>query len=249
MQMACNIFLTRKWELDKLEFRNKLYYFNAINSPIQLLLFPEGGDFVSTTKTRSDRFARDQNLPLLSYCFHPRTTGFKYTVNALRDGGLGAVYDVTIAYPDVLSKSPSDVLMGYMPREVHYHISKYDDEDLPEDQENLEQWLRDRWLEKEERLKEFYTHGEFQEGDGERSAEVQRPKNTRFLLRSIVVLIGLNAMLCLSLLCVPYFWLYLVAGCTFLYFGNRKGLGNIFMEFKRKEIEEAVQKSKYNRDN
>lgn len=249
VQMACYIFLSRKWEADKREFRDKLYYFNAIDYPIQLLLFPEGGDFTLKTKIRSNQFAKDNDLPFLSYCFHPRTTGFKYTLNALRDGGLDAVYDMTIAYPDVLPKTADDVRNGIMPREVHYHIKKYDDKDIPEDQEKLEQWLRDRWIEKEDILKEFYTHREFREADGEKSAEVRRPRNTSFLLLSVFVFFSLNVAVCLPLLYVPYFWLYVAFGCVFLCLGHRKGLGNIFMQFKRKEIEEAVRKSKYNSDN
>ena len=106
--------LGSNWEKDKEEFSKKLYYFNAIDYPVQMLLFPEGGDFTPRTKTRSDKFADDNDLPRLLYCFHPRTTGFVYTINAMRDHSLDAVYDMTIAYPDLLPKDPVDVANGIM---------------------------------------------------------------------------------------------------------------------------------------
>ena len=84
MQLSCFLFINRRWEQDKLEFQDKLYYFNAIDYPIQILLFPEGGDLTPRTRERSHAYADTNNLPRYHYCFHPRTTGFKYAMNALR---------------------------------------------------------------------------------------------------------------------------------------------------------------------
>lgn len=163
MQLSCFLFINRRWEQDKLEFQNKLYYFNAIDYPIQILLFPEGGDLTPRTRERSDAYAKSNNLPRYHYCFHPRTTGFKYAMNALRDGKFDAVYDITIGYPDALPKTEVDAFKGFYPREVHFHVKGYDNEDIPEDEEGMATWLKARWTEKEERLKEFYTHQEFRD--------------------------------------------------------------------------------------
>ena len=262
MQMSCFIFIDRKWELDKLEFRDKLYYFNAINSPIQLLLFPEGGDFTQKVKKRSDQFAKDNNLPFYNYCFHPRTTGFKYAVNALRDGGLDAVYDMTIAYPDVFPKTELDIIKtGIIPKEVHFHINKYDDKEIPQEQDELEKWLRDRWTEKEERLKEFYRHGNmFWESSrkseencdhighlsGHPSSEVLKPRNFQFFLYSVFIFAFTNLILLIPIWFYPYFRIYMLLGCVFLCFGHRKGMGHLYMTFKRKEMEKAIKESKFN---
>ena len=157
--------------MDEKEFHDKLFYLNCINSPCQLLLFPEGGDMTHKTKKRSDDYADQNNLPRYHYCLHPRTTGFVYVVNALRSGGLDAVYDVTIGYPDALPKTEIDLAKGIMPREVHFHIHSYDNKDLPKDDEQLGQWCRDRWEEKEERLKKFYTHKKFQDTQSKASSK------------------------------------------------------------------------------
>ena len=163
MQMSNYLFVYRKWEFDKSEFRNKLYYLNALHYPLQFLIFPEGGDFTAKTKRLSDQYALENDLPFYSYCFHPRTTGFKYTMNALRDGGLDAIYDVTIGFPDLLPKTELDIGKGIMPREVHFHIRRYEEKDIPKDQDELKNWVKDRWREKEVELEYFYIHKEFRE--------------------------------------------------------------------------------------
>ncbi len=293
MQVSCFVFIERNWEKDREEFRDKLYYYNAIDYPVQLLLFPEGGDFTQKVKKRSDKFAKENGLPTLDYCFHPRTTGFKYAINALRDGGggLDAVYDLTIAYPDVLPKTELDAGKGLLPREVHFHVKKHNNEDIPEGQEELEKWLQDRWLEKEERLKTFYKYKEFREDAGKaecvngngsveqngirhtavgnghsksnschsqradnsswsssKSPEVFRPRNMPYFMYSIFIFISTNLLMFVPMYYYhPYYNLYMLLGMLFLCFGHYwKGMGHLFMLFKRKEIEREIKKSKFN---
>ena len=162
MQYMCNIFIVRRWKEDEKEFRKKLHYFNVLDLPLQLLLFPEGGDLTARSKLKSDRHADDNGLPHYNYCLHPRVTGFLYTMNALRTGHLDAVYDVTVAYPDALPKTEENFLKC-MPREIHFHIRCFRPQDLPTDNKDLAQWLLNRWREKEERLQLFYTHKQFME--------------------------------------------------------------------------------------
>ena len=164
MQYMCHIFITRRWQEDKEEFRKKLFYYNALDIPVQLLLFPEGGDLTLRSKARSDSFADTNHLPHYDYCLHPRTTGFLYVLKALRSGHLDAVYDVTVAYPDALAKTELDLLNpAYIPCEIHYYIQHYRAQDLPTGDEELTDWLLELWRKKEERLKEFYVHKRFLE--------------------------------------------------------------------------------------
>lgn len=44
MQVACFVFIQRRWEMDKAHLENMLDYFCDIREPLQLLLFPEGTD-------------------------------------------------------------------------------------------------------------------------------------------------------------------------------------------------------------
>ena len=249
VQLACYVFLDRRWERDREEFRRKLYYYNVLGYPVQMLMFPEGGDFNPYTKVKSNKFADANDLPHLQYCFYPRTTGFVYTMNALRDGGLDAVYDMTIAYPDMLPKDPEELVYNILPQEVHYHVTKYENGDLPENKDGLKEWIQNRWIEKDERLRKFYSHREFRDVGDKKVAEVRRPRNVGFLVQVVVFVLLLNAVVMIPLWYFPY------AGCTYmlvsmLFMGlmHRKGLGHAMLYFKGKEIEEAAKSSSRNRD-
>ena len=162
MQYMCNIFISRRWEVDEKEFRKKLFYYNGLDLPVQLLLFPEGGDLTRRSKAKSDAYADTNGLKRYDYCLHPRARGFVYVMEALRSGRLDAVYDITVGYPDALAKTEGDLTKGkYIPREIHYNIRHYQAEDLPTDEQGLTQWLEERWREKEESLKSFYAHKRF----------------------------------------------------------------------------------------
>ena len=274
MQLSNFLFIKRRWEEDEKEFRDKLYYMNGINYPCQLLLFPEGGDMTKKTKTKSDKYADENGLPRYQYCIHPRTTGFVYVMNALRSGGLDAVYDVTIGYPDVLPKTELELTKGIMPREVHFHIKSYDDRDVPTDDEGLVKWCRDRWAEKEERLKQFYTHKQFQEthtDDDEptkatlssyqahhrnglvngssrlffEAKEALIGKNYCYFLYSLFVFTSTNYLIYM-MTWIPYGSLYLCLAFLgqLLVSVYGGGLDRAMLNLKRKEIEEALTRMK-----
>ncbi|XP_065445416.1 lysocardiolipin acyltransferase 1 isoform X6 [Chrysemys picta bellii] len=86
MQVAAFIFIQRKWEDDKNHFENMLDYFCDIHEPLQLLIFPEGTDLTANTKARSNEFAEKNGLRKYKYVLHPRTTGFTFVVERLREG-------------------------------------------------------------------------------------------------------------------------------------------------------------------
>lgn len=49
MQVACFIFIKRRWEEDRSHMENMLEYFCDIREPLQLLLFPEGTDLTGNS--------------------------------------------------------------------------------------------------------------------------------------------------------------------------------------------------------
>lgn len=50
MQVACFVFIKRRWAEDKEHMENMLDYFCDIREPLQLLLFPEGTDLTGETQ-------------------------------------------------------------------------------------------------------------------------------------------------------------------------------------------------------
>ena len=170
-----NIFVSRKWENDVHELEQKLKFYNSVNGPLQLLLFPEGTDFNAKSKGRSVEYADKNGLPHYEYCLHPRSTGFVHLVQSLRKGGLEAVYDITIGFPDALPKTEVHFLNGVIPSEIHYYIKEYTIDSLPSEDEALVSWCAQRWAEKEDRLKQFYQNREFSEMSGSGDKQARRP--------------------------------------------------------------------------
>uniref|UniRef100_A0A5F8H5V7 Lysocardiolipin acyltransferase 1 n=1 Tax=Monodelphis domestica TaxID=13616 RepID=A0A5F8H5V7_MONDO len=157
MQAAAYIFIHRKWKDDKSHFENMLNYFCDIQEPLQLLIFPEGTDLTENSKAKSNEFAEKNGLEKYEYVLHPRTTGFTFVVECLREGkNLDAIHDITVAYPHNIPQTEKHLLSGNFPKEIHFHINRYPVESLPETKEELQVWCHKRWQEKEDRLRMFY---------------------------------------------------------------------------------------------
>ena len=52
-------------------------------------------------------------------------------------------------------------ILGPLPKEVHFHVTHYPSSTLPSSDEELNEWLKKRWREKEELLTEFYKTSSF----------------------------------------------------------------------------------------
>lgn len=92
----------------------------------------------------------------------PRVKGWTHVVSVLRDS-VDAVWDMTIAYPDLIPQTEKTVFTGQFPKEVHFHLKRYDIRDIPHQEEQIQQWLIQRWREKEAFLKSYYTSQEKKE--------------------------------------------------------------------------------------
>ena len=149
------------WKDDRTELRTKLQIYNTYDLPLQLLLFPGGGDLTLKTKTRSDSYADSKGYPHYDYILHPRLKGFLYTVNILRRHKLDTIVDITVGYPDALPKTELHFARGHVPNEVHYYIRRYPLKEIPQSDEALADWVKKIWAEKEDRLKYFYIHRKF----------------------------------------------------------------------------------------
>ncbi|XP_073868159.1 lysocardiolipin acyltransferase 1 isoform X4 [Macaca fascicularis] len=109
------------------------------------------------SKARSNAFAEKNGLQKYEYVLHPRTTGFTFVVDRLREGkNLDAIHDITVAYPHNIPQSEKHLLRGDFPREIHFHVHRYPIDTLPTSKEDLQLWCHKRWEEKEERLRSFY---------------------------------------------------------------------------------------------
>ncbi|KAH7730486.1 ACL-9 protein [Aphelenchoides avenae] len=161
--MASNayMFLDRAFHLDKSRIEDQIdYYANSNN--YQLLLYPEGTDKCPLATARSKRFAEKNGLVHYDYVLHPRTTGFTHILRTMREAAyVEYIYDVTVAYADAIVQSEVDlVTLGLCPKKVHFDIRRIPVRSIPHSEDDLADWLKKLWMEKEERLRQFYSQPE-----------------------------------------------------------------------------------------
>ncbi|VDP32379.1 unnamed protein product, partial [Soboliphyme baturini] len=157
MQFKNFIFLERSWDQDKETLEKSALYYSKTKQPFQVLIFPEGTDYCTRSKIKSDSFASSNNLTAYKFVLQPRTTGVINFINYLRNQcAIDSIYDITVSYPDTVVQTEYDYFTGHSPRQVCYHIKKLDIAAVPTDLEAAALWLRQVWSEKEEALSRFY---------------------------------------------------------------------------------------------
>uniref|UniRef100_H2Y6E8 Phospholipid/glycerol acyltransferase domain-containing protein n=1 Tax=Ciona savignyi TaxID=51511 RepID=H2Y6E8_CIOSA len=227
MQVAGYIFLDRHWETDQVHISNILSYFVELESKPNILFFAEGTDLNEGSKKSSQAYARKSGLAEFEYVLQPRTTGFTYFVNHLRNiSGIHAVHDVTIAYPYDVLQNEMDLIRAGAPRAVHFHIKRYSISELPENEEELGKWCQDVWAEKEALLKEYYS---------EPNPELRKfkcEKKPKQDSRTALLLLGFFAwssiiVLCTYLLIISSFARYYALVLTLFYISTSYLMGGV----------------------
>lgn len=135
-----------------------------------LVFFPEGG-YVKNRGARSREFAKKNDLPQLYNCCLPRATAFVNIIQAFRGDvvpltdPVEEVMDVTIAYKGPRDFCLQDLFFGtYQNTDIYMNFRTFKLAEVPQGEEEMTKWLYDRYVEKEELLKNFKENGEFVEG-------------------------------------------------------------------------------------
>ncbi|XP_063933884.1 lysocardiolipin acyltransferase 1-like isoform X1 [Zophobas morio] len=164
-QLLCFLFLKRDWNEDVSHLKKWLNHFISLDYPLLLHIFPEGTNFSASSMSKSHAYSSVKRLNKYDYVLHPRVKGFRFIVQWCRTY-LDSIYDVTIGYPAGLPESELDLLRGRYPREVHVHVKRFLMQELPSDEESLENWCKSRWEIKENMLREFYKEAKIAESAG-----------------------------------------------------------------------------------
>lgn len=178
----------RKWEVDESVMRGMLSNFSDRQDPLWLAVFPEGTDYTEQKCARSQKFAKENGLPVLKNVLLPKTRGFNVCMEILR-GSLDAVYDVTIAYKN---RCPSfmDNVFGLEPSEVHMHIRRIPLDKIPLSgrEAAAATWLMDAFVLKDQLLTEFIVNGHFpQQGTEKQLSTVKCVANCAVVIALTVV--------------------------------------------------------------
>lgn len=149
----------RNWEVDEPLIRRRLSELKNPKDPLWLAVFPEGTDYTEKKCIKSQEYAAEHGLPILKNVLLPKIKGFNCCLQELRSN-LDAVYDITIAYKHRLPTFMDNVY-GVDPSEVHIHTEIIQVSDIPTAEDEVSDWLTERFRLKDELLSDFSTQGHF----------------------------------------------------------------------------------------
>ncbi|KAH0558715.1 hypothetical protein GP486_004638 [Trichoglossum hirsutum] len=185
------IFLARKWATDKPRFEHRLQKLKSSHSgplsgskgldPMWLIIFPEGTNLSFNGRASSAKWAEKQGMKDLKHQLLPRSTGLLFCLRELK-GTVDWVYDCTVAYEGIpqsliqenrrgkygqdIFTLPSTYFQGRPPKSVNMYWRRFAVSSIPiDDQKAFEQWVLDRWIEKDDLLDEYLQNGRFPADD------------------------------------------------------------------------------------
>uniref|UniRef100_UPI00358E3132 1-acyl-sn-glycerol-3-phosphate acyltransferase epsilon-like isoform X1 n=1 Tax=Myxine glutinosa TaxID=7769 RepID=UPI00358E3132 len=161
-------YVKRSLKFDEKMLLRKLDEYVKMDSPIFLVIFPEGTRYnpeLPQAIEASQSFAGKEGLDVLNHVLTPRVKATQAALAALR-GHVRAIYDVTVAYEgsvDTQGKRKAaptmpEFLCGACPR-VHIHFERLDLDDIPDEGFKLKLWLHNRFQKKDRLMAAFYGDG------------------------------------------------------------------------------------------
>jgi len=157
MVLAGMVMLKRNWMTDRIALEKTFGAMKERKWPVWLITFAEGTRIKPTTLAESQEFSRKAGLPILTNVLIPRNKGFNACITALRGSHIRHVYDLTIAYYPMTIKPPTMLQIFCLKTispfyKFHVHVRRYDIDELPRGTQELNAWLLDRWVEKDQYL-------------------------------------------------------------------------------------------------
>ncbi|OFZ05450.1 MAG: hypothetical protein A2X97_11270 [Bdellovibrionales bacterium GWA1_52_35] len=146
------IFLKRNWAADRSLIQASFAKYLREKIPFWLILFPEGTRLRKHKLKRAAEFAASRGLRPPRHVLLPKPRGFAAALTGLRSE-IRAVYDVTIAYnggvPTLMQ------LLNGAATGARMNVRRFPVEMLPTDEREIAEWLRIRFVEKDQLLSEL----------------------------------------------------------------------------------------------
>jgi 1-acyl-sn-glycerol-3-phosphate acyltransferase len=152
------IFVKRNWNADKASIVSTFKTIVDHNIKIWLVSFLEGTRITDSKLYQAKEYAKKQNITEPNHVLIPRTKGFIATVAGLREH-VDSVIDVTICYPAGIP-TMWQLFRGEVMR-IDIHVHRTAIENLPASENELNQWVFDRYAKKDELLTHCRRYKEF----------------------------------------------------------------------------------------
>ncbi|KAI4213834.1 MAG: hypothetical protein LQ351_003528 [Letrouitia transgressa] len=169
MQFSQFIFLKRNWETDKDRLATHMQKLNDASTPMWLMIFPEGTNLHPVTRKASKKWADKNKIPDMKHQLLPRSRGLQFCIQQLRQT-VRYIYDCTIAYEGVAEGQYASEIFtiqaayfgGTPPKSVNMYWRRFDVSTIPVDNDKaFDNWLRARWIEKDQLLQYYQKIGRF----------------------------------------------------------------------------------------
>lgn len=165
MKLAGFPFLSRNWAEDQHAIESVFRTLREDQLPCWLISFLEGTRLTPDKLEDSKNFCKSKGYPVLENVLYPRKKGFIATARALQNSHVSYIYDLTIAYYHV----PTGTMNVYFPSildlhctnlrnvwQFHVHVDRIPLSSVhPDNEEDMEQWIEDRWKAKDELLAQW----------------------------------------------------------------------------------------------
>ncbi|KAJ6895753.1 1-acyl-sn-glycerol-3-phosphate acyltransferase PLS1-like [Populus alba x Populus x berolinensis] len=155
------VFLDRNWAKDEGKLKSSFQELKDFPGSFWLTIFVEGTRMTPGKLLAAQEFAVSKGLPVPKNVLIPRTKGFVSAVQYMRPF-VSAVYDVTVAVPKGHPIPSVKRFLKRQPSVVHFHIKRYATKGLPESDEGVAQWCKDRFVVKDALLEEFRANDTFE---------------------------------------------------------------------------------------
>ncbi|XP_022691581.1 1-acyl-sn-glycerol-3-phosphate acyltransferase epsilon-like [Varroa jacobsoni] len=166
--------------------------------PTCILIYPEGTTMNNAIETpniieKSRQVAIENKQKPFEYVLFPRSRGFHRLLDKFR-GQIDAIYDLTLIYSSTRDRNGhrrpapcvTELANGYCP-EIHINLHRIDIKDVPENEEDVKQFLFNQFVVKDRLLKTFYSTGSLPKKGVQLPSQSQR----HLIQTSLVVLIGI----------------------------------------------------------
>ncbi|XP_056635997.1 1-acyl-sn-glycerol-3-phosphate acyltransferase delta-like [Diorhabda carinulata] len=224
------VFLERNFDKDKEIINKQITELSEHPDPMWLLLFPEGTRFTTKKHEASIEFAIKNNLPQLKHHLLPRTKGFIASLPAMK-GKVPAIYNCELAFneDDPIKPTITNMLLGKSVS-AHIYFERTPLENLPNDPQEQETWLRDMFIRKDKMRESFLKTGDFFTASGVPRME---PFELSPRIESIVNLIVWQIV---TLVPISYYLVKLLFSGEILYFSVGVGIIATFFLLLNKTI-------------
>ncbi|PON91683.1 Phospholipid/glycerol acyltransferase [Trema orientale] len=174
------LFLERSWAKDESTLKLGIQRLRDYPLPFWLALFVEGTRFTQAKLLAAQEYATSTVLPVPRNVLIPRTKGFVSAVSHMRSF-VPAIYDITVAIPKTSPRPTMLRLFKGQPSVVNVHIKRHEMKDLPESDDAVAQWCRDRFVAKDALLDKHIAEDTFSD---------QELQDTGRPIKSLVVVVS-----------------------------------------------------------